>query len=137
MDLDAVIENLASVVKTAIPDLTTYDYSAEAIIEPAFLPGDVTIDFDQTFGRGLDAITIKPIVLVGRSDDRTGQKKLNDYLSGSGSTSLKAQIEASPTLGGTCHDLRVIRVTGRRFYTFGDTQYVGAELEIFIVGSGS
>lgn len=137
MDLDAVIEGLASVVKTAIPDLTTYDYSAESIVEPCLVPGDVTVDFDQTFGRGLDAVTIKPIIIAARSDDRTGQKKLNDYLSGSGSTSLKAQIEASPTLGGTCHDLRVVRVTGRRFYTFGQYQYVGAELEIFIVGSGS
>ena len=137
MDLDAVIENLASVVATAIPGLTTYDYSAESVVEPAFLPGDVTVNFDGTFQRGLDMVTIKPIVLVGRSDDRTQQKKLNDYLSGSGSTSLKAAIEGSPTLGGSCHDLRVVRVTGRRFYTFGDTQYVGAELEIFIVGSGS
>ncbi|MDM4722753.1 hypothetical protein QTQ03_25305 [Micromonospora sp. WMMA1363] len=137
MDLDAVIEGLAGVVAAAIPGLTAYDYAAEAIVEPAFLPGDVTVEFDRTFGRGMDAITIKPIVLVGRSDDRAAQKKLNDYLSGSGLTSLKQVIEASPTLGGACHDLRVVRVTGRRLYTFGDTQFTGAELEIFVVGSGS
>lgn len=136
MDQDAVETNLAAAVRVAIPGLTAYDYTSEAIVEPAFMTTDVTVDFDQTFGRGLDAINLKAVALVGRSEDRDNQKKLRKYLSGSGAASLKAAIEADSTLGGACHDLRVVRVTGRRFYLFGDKQYVGAEIEVFIIGPG-
>lgn len=136
MDQDALETSLASVVASAIPGVVAYDYTAESIVEPAFMVTDVTVEFDQTFGRGLDAVTLKAIILIGRSEDREGQKKLRAFLSGSGSASLKAAIEASPTLGGECHDLRVTRVTGRRFYQFGERQYVGAEIEIFVIGPG-
>jgi hypothetical protein len=136
MDQAALETQLAAAASNAVDDLVAYDYAAEAIIEPCLVVTDVTIDYDQTFGRGLDAVTVKAVILVSRSDDRAGQKKLQAYLSGSGSASLKAAIEAAPTLGGTCHDLRVVRCTGRRFYQFGERQYVGAEIEVFIIGPG-
>jgi hypothetical protein len=136
MDQSALETGLAQAVASAVDGLVAYDYAAEAITEPCFLVTDVTIEYDQTFGRGLDAVTVKAVVLVSRSDDRAGQKKLQAYLSGSGAASLKAAIEGDSTLGGECHDLRVVRCTGRRFYLFGERNYVGAELEVFIIGPG-
>jgi hypothetical protein len=136
MDQAALEAELALAVSGAVDGLVAYDYAAEAIVEPCLVVTDVTIEYDQTFGRGLDAVTVKAVVLVSRSEDRDGQKKLQAYLSGSGAASLKAAIESDSTLSGECHDLRVTRCTGRRFYQFGERNYVGAELEIFIIGPG-
>jgi hypothetical protein len=136
MDQAALEAELALAVSGAVDGLVAYDYAAEAIVEPCLVVTDVTIEYDQTFGRGLDAVTVKAVVLVSRSEDRDGQKKLQAYLSGSGAASLKAAIESDSTLSGECHDLRVTRCTGRRFYQFGERSYVGAELEIFIIGPG-
>jgi hypothetical protein len=44
---------------------------------------------------------------VQRFSERAGQDKLDAYLAGSGSSSIKTAIEGDRTLGGTVNTLRV------------------------------
>ncbi|HEY9472732.1 MAG TPA: hypothetical protein VIS06_02650 [Mycobacteriales bacterium] len=136
MDLNAVATGLATAAAT-IPGLSAFGYLPDSIPEPAFVITDMDIDFDRAFGRGLDQVVLRCPVLLGRADDKASQAKLNGYLSGGGAASLKAALEADGTLGGACDDLHVRRVSGRRYYQVGETQYVGAEFEVLVIGRGA
>jgi len=114
----------------------------DAITEPAFFVAEFTQEFDGAYGRALDTLEFTARVLVGRQDDRAAQALLDSLLDGSGPTSLKAAIESArgapgeAALGGLCHDYRVTRVQGYRWYEHADTQYIGAELIISVIGEG-
>jgi hypothetical protein len=139
MDIEAVRQGLATAA-SAVSGLNCYGYVPDSISEPAFFPAEVDITFDRAFDRGMDELTITCRVLVGRADDKASQKLLNGYLSGSGSSSLKAALEGTPgvaqTLGGACDDLHVMRVQGYRFYEHAGAEYVGAELVVRVIGEG-
>jgi hypothetical protein len=142
MDLDAVAEGLANAAKT-ISGLTCYPYTPDSVAEPAFYIGDIEIDYDQAYGRGMDQAVVTCIVLASRADDLTGQKKLRGYVKGSGATSLKVALEAARgapgqlALSGACDDFRVERAYGMGLYTLGDNTYYGAKLAVRVIGSGS
>lgn len=142
MDIALVRTRLAEAVST-ITGLKTFSYVPDSMPEPAFMVGEVEIEFDRTFGRGQDEMTVTCRVLVSRADDRSGQSKLDGYLAGSGLLSIKAALEAargapgSPALGGACDDFRVERVLGYQVYTVGDARYYGADFIVRVIGSGS
>lgn len=122
--------------------LTTTGYVPDSIAAPAFFVAEVEVNYDRAMARKLDELLFTCRVLVGRSDDRTSQKILDSLLSGSGTASLKAAIEATrgapgeAALGGLAHDLHVQRVQGYRWYEHEGTTYVGAELIIKVIGPG-
>ena len=121
----ALATNLAT-----IPGLRTSAYVPDdpnppiAIIEPS------GIDFDTTFGRGLDSLTFSINVLVGRVSDRTAQASLDSYCSSQGSYSVKTAVESDRTLGGYASDCRVTRLSSYGQVTVGDTIYLAAEFAV-------
>lgn len=133
---------LADAVRDAIPALNSFGYVPDAVPEPCFYAGEVEVDFDRAFGRGLDEARITCRLLVSRADDRAGQEALDRYLAGSGADSVKAAIEAArgapglPALGGLADDLHVQRVQAYRLYQVGEVQYFGAELIVRVIGGG-
>lgn len=143
MDIKAIRKALADVVRDAVPSLNCFGYLPESIPEPCFYVGEVEIDFDRTFRRGLDEALITCRVLTGRSDDRAGQEALDRYLSGSGEHSIKAAIEAArgapgeAALGGLCDDLHVRRVQAYRLFLVGEVYYYGAEIIVRVIGGNS
>jgi hypothetical protein len=148
MQISGVREAIAAAARAVVlPDgvgkLTCTGYTPDAITEPHFFVGEVSVTFDQTMKRGLDELEITCRTLVGRGDDKAAQKVLDALLSGSGPASLKAAIEAARgapgelALGGLAHDLHVVRVQGYRWYEHQGTTYVGAELIIRVIGEGS
>jgi hypothetical protein len=128
---------------TGTAKLTSTGYAPDAVTTPCFYVGDYTVDFDKTMRRGLDEVEFTCAVLVSRSDDLSGQKVLDGLLSGAGTGSLKAAIEAARgapgayALGGAAHDLRVTRVQSYRYYEVAGIQYLGAELTVRVIGDGS
>ncbi|GAA2364736.1 hypothetical protein [Streptomyces carpaticus] len=122
--------------------LTATGYVPDAVTEPMFFTAEYTQEYDRAMGRALDEIEVTCRVLVGRQDDRAGQRILDALLSGSGPASLKAAIERARggpgeyALGGLAHDLHVMRVQGYRWYEHAGVQYVGAELVIKVIGEG-
>ncbi|GGZ80261.1 hypothetical protein ACFOOM_07585 [Streptomyces echinoruber] len=148
MQISAVRDAIAAaaravVLPAGIPRLTCTGYTPDSVTEPHFFVGEVEVTYDRTMGRGLDQLDFTCRVLVGRQDDRAGQRVLDALLSGGGPASLKAAIEAArgapgqPALGGLADDLHVMRVQGYRWYEHQGTTYVGAELVIKVIGSGS
>lgn len=140
----AIAEAAAAVVLPAgIRKLTALGYTPDAVAEPLFFVGEYTVEYDKTFGRGLDEAEFTCRVLASRGDDKAGQRLLDALLSGAGPASLKQAIEAArgapgeAALGGLADDLHVVRVQGYRWYEHAGVQYVGAEIIIRVIGDGS
>jgi hypothetical protein len=142
VNIASVRQALADAADT-IAGLNCYAYTPNAVAEPAFVVGEVSIDFDEAFGRGMDRLTVACRVLVSAADDKSGQGNLDAYLAGSGSSSVKAALEAargapgSLALSGAADDLRVMRMSGYRMYQVGDDHYYGAEFTVLVIGSGA
>lgn len=141
MDINAVKTGLATQAGTVTPALNAFGFVPDSIIPPCFFTGEVDIEYDKAFNRGLDELMVTCYILVGYSFSEPAQKLLDGYLKGSGPSSLKAAIEGTPgipqTLGGACDDLHVVRVQAYRPYQLGGSDYVGAELIVRVIGSGT
>lgn len=136
MDVEAVFAGLRNAAG-AITGLNVFEFAPDSITPPVFFPHEVEIDFDQTFGRGMDAYTVTARLLVAKSDDRAGQKTLKGYLVGSGPLSLKQALQADRTLGGACDALQVKSVRGYGVYEHNSQHFYGAEFSIYVIGPGS
>jgi hypothetical protein len=90
-----------------ITGLRVYDLIPETPTPPCAVVGQLDFTFDIDNARGLDQANVDIYVIVQRFSDRAGQDKLDAYLAGSGSSSIKTAIEGDRTLGGTVNTLRV------------------------------
>ncbi|MCZ7413041.1 hypothetical protein [Streptomyces sp. WMMC897] len=133
----------AVVLPAGVRKLTCSGFVPDAVTEPHFFVGEYQQTFDRAMRRGLDEIEFTCRVLVGRQDDRAAQELVDAMLSGSGSASLKAAMEAARgapgeyALSGAAHDLHVTRSQGPRWYEHAGTQYVGAEMTVKVIGEGA
>ena len=91
----------------AIEGLRVYDLIPDLVTPPCAIVGQLDFTFDINNARGLDQAQCDVFVIVQRFSERAGQDKLDAYLSGSGTSSIKAAIESDRTLGGTVDTLRV------------------------------
>jgi hypothetical protein len=135
MDVDQVRQALASTAAAAFTGVTGYDYVPDAVTTPAFVVGDNTVDYLQTFGTD-DNLTFLCRILLDRADGdgKTPQRILGQYMSRTGDLSVKAALESEPTLGGVCDDLVVRGARGPRAYTIGNQNLIGAEFTVQVIG---
>lgn len=141
------LASVRSVLATAagsITGLNTFAYVPDSVVVPCFyLADDVAVEFDHAMGRGIDLITLTGVVLANAASASGGQSKLDGYLAGSGSGSIKAALNAirpvtgSTTLAAVAHDLRVIMARSYRTYEHAGDTYFGAEFEINVWGGGT
>lgn len=134
MDLVDVRAGLATAA-AAVPGLNTSPHAPDAVDVPHFYPGESEIDYDRTFGSGVDEAVITCYVLTSAGEDKDGQLLL-DQLLGRGDMSIKAALEADRTLGGVCADLRVRRVQAYRRYGTGTDTFFGAQIIVYVIGEG-
>ncbi|WP_307869004.1 hypothetical protein [Umezawaea beigongshangensis] len=135
MDVTAVFQGLAEAVDT-IPGLNCHPFLPDSISPPTFAPVDLEIAYNTTFGNRVEFNPVRCRLLLSRADDKSGQRKLQQYLAASGPKSVKAAIEADRTLGGTCDSLHVMTVTGYGWYEHAGTQYLGAQWDVRVIGKG-
>lgn len=135
MDENLVRQGLATTAAQAITGLHGYDWIPDAITCPAFVVGDLVIDYLQTFGTD-DDLTFLCRVLLDRADGdgKTPQRALTQYMRRTGPQSIKAALEATPTLGGVCDDLVVRNARGPRQYLVGTQSKIGAEFTVQVIG---
>lgn len=105
MNVSTVRDGLKTRLQT-ISGLRVYDIIPDKVTPPSAIVGQLDFTFDIDNARGLDQATCDIYVIVQRLDARSGQNKLDEYLS-SGSKSIKAAIEGDRTLGGAVNTLRV------------------------------
>lgn len=91
-----------------IAGLTALAYIPELVNPPIAIIDQLEIDFDAANARGLDMAHVDVVLIVQRMDVQSAQSALDDYLAGTGASSIKAVIEADKTLAGACSTLRVL-----------------------------
>ncbi len=132
--LQPILDALGTTLASAGRQLSVYPYSPHLVSVPAAivqLPR--SIDFDLTYGRGGDTYTLPVLILVGAADDKASQVNLAAYLDPSGTTSIKAAIEADRSLRGVVQDAYVRQVSGIGIYTVGAVDYLGATFEVEVI----
>lgn len=134
MDLVAVMDEIGDRLDT-IDGLRVFRYPPDSITPPAAVvayPDSLT--FDETYGRGMDRLTLPVVVVVGRQSDRASRDNLGRYCDGSGSASVKAVLES-----GSYTAFDTLRVMSVEFdsVTMAGTDYVAAMFDVDIAGSGA
>jgi hypothetical protein len=107
-----------------IPDIVT---------PPCAVVGQLDFTFDIDNARGLDQASVDIFVIVQRISERTGQDKLDLFLAGSGTGSIKTAIESDRSLGGLVDTLRVISAESGT-YTSGDQSFLSYRYNVTIWG---
>lgn len=125
IDLAAIMNELGVALGT-IPGLRVFDFPPASAQPPfAFVNLPETVDYDLTFGRGFDRMTLQVFLGVSATVDRGSRDLLVAYVSGTGASSVKAAIEAGSVGSST-------RVTKAEFATIALASgvYAGATFEI-------
>ena len=90
------------------------------------------INFDNAFQRGMDTLTFRIFVVVGRADERTAQNSIDAYCATSGASSIKAAIEGDKTLGGSAYNCRVTDMRNYGSVIIGEVTYLSCEFVVAV-----
>lgn len=135
MNLARVMQEVADAVDE-IGGLRTFGYPVGTLVAPgAIVTYPESIDYDQTYGRGLDKITGLPLwVLVGQVKDKAARDRAGEYAAGTGARSIKQRLE-----GRAWVSLDSLFVRQCRFDTVTEAgvDYLAALFTIDIVGDGT
>lgn len=129
-----VAAELAERLQT-IPKLNGFPYWVKKVPVPGFTVGlPERIEYDQTYGRGLDKITFPVLVLVGMVSSAQSARDLDAYMDGSGARSFKAVL--NPTGWSSCDDVFVVTAVPDTYLSGGVT-LLGAEFTVDVYGQGA
>lgn len=96
------------------------------------------INFDATYERGADTMTLPVIVGVGKVSDRASRDKLAAYCQGTGATSVKAVLEAGVEAGAyTAFDSLRVQMAEFDLIKIAAVEYVAATFTLDIIGTGA
>lgn len=122
----------------AIPKLRVYQYNVDKLPPPGAIVGlPETIDFDATYGRGSDSLTIPVWVMVARASAQAAGAQLAAYLDGTGARSVKAAVDSSSTNTYSSCDTVTVQRAVPDGYISGGVELLGAEFTVHVAGSGS
>jgi hypothetical protein len=133
----AALGNAPANVAVGSAQLACTSYTPTSVMVPCFYPSEVQLGYatERNTFNGQPVIEATCMLLTApESQDQEGQALLDAYLSHPGSTSIKAALEADPSLGGLCKLVFVHDVDGYRLYTVGTTAYYGARFRILVMG---
>ena len=131
-DINGVRDALKNNLQT-ITNLRVYDLIPDIVTPPCAVVGQLDFTFDIDNARGLDQASVDVYVIVQRISERTGQDKLDNFLAGSGTGSIKTAIESDRSLGGLVDTLRVISAESGT-YTSGDQSFLSYRYNLTIWG---
>lgn len=133
-DIGALLDGLAAQLET-IDGLRVREEMTGSIHPPAAVLSLDEIEYDTTMARGSDDVTFHVHVFTSMASERTGQQALFSYLAGSGEKSVRAAIDADPTLGGVAMYAEVQSVGEVGIAKFADVSYYAARF-VVVVGAG-
>lgn len=102
----------------------------EQINPPMAVVGLQTIEYDQSFQKGLVLYRFQIPVLAARASDRRAQITLDNFISTTGAQSLKNAIESDKTLGGAAFDVRVTEMGSIGTIELDSNIYLAAEFVV-------
>lgn len=132
----ATVPQLRDALKAAlatIAGLRASDTVLDSITPPIAVVGPPGIAYDLAMARGADRYTFPVRVYASKASEKAGQDKLDGYLSKEGALSIKAALEADPSLGGVAQSVRVVSAQGYGVYEVAGVAYVGAEFTVDVI----
>lgn len=132
MTPSTVRDNMKTQLAT-ISGLRVYDITPDSVNVPAAVVGMLDFQFDTSMSRGFDTATCDVVVITGRMSERSSQNSLDGYLSGSGSSSIKAVLENNKTLSGAVQTLRVTQATAGSLQV-GGIDYLAYRYRVELIG---
>ena len=94
MMIDTYLAGVAARLDT-IAGLTVTTNPLATIVPPMALVTDGPIEYDQSFGRGSDTLTVMVMVFVSLTASEESVRLAREFKSGHGAKSIKAAIETS------------------------------------------
>lgn len=91
-----------------------------------------TVEYDDAFQGGLTTMQFKVMVIVSRADDRSAQRKLNEYISPDGARSIKSAVESDRSLGGLVQTLRLTAMTSLGSTIVSEQEYMAVEFSVAV-----
>jgi hypothetical protein len=135
MNVAAIMEEIGAVLDT-LTGLRVSRHPVGKVVPPAGVVGyPDRIDYDQTYGRGMDRIRDLSVVLVvGKVTERSARDKVGEWTRGAGPQSVKQTLEAHAWT--SCHE---VSVTDATFDTISiaAVDYLAALFQLDIVGNGT
>lgn len=128
MNVNDVRDAIATQLRT-ITGLRATSFVPSKIEPPTAIVSIGAGSYDDTFTGSMTA-EFGVLVLVARADDRSAQKRLDDYISPTGTTSVKACIDSTPTLGSTVGTATVLGWGDPAEFEIGGISYVGVEFTV-------
>jgi hypothetical protein len=135
--MPATVSQVANGLKTALSNISglrTFSYQPEQENPPFGYPQLNSINYHRAYQGGDVLMDWTVFVIVGRYLDRTAHTQLDDYLSVSGSKSVRAAIEADPTLGGVCSTLIVRSGADITSLDAGGAQFLVIQMQVEVHG---
>jgi hypothetical protein len=129
----ASISELRAGIKTnlaTISGLRVSDFQPDNINPPVAIVFPISLNYDETFHRGMQTYTFSIQVIVGRVSERSGQNSIDAYCSSTGASSIKLAIESDKTLNGKAFDLRVTDMRNYGELLVGEVNYLSAEFVV-------
>lgn len=124
-----------SALRTAlgtVSGLRVADHLPEQIQPPMAVILLQTVTYHRAMAGGLSEWEFTISLVAGRMGERTAQVQLDTWLSYSGAGSIRAAIEADPTLGGKCSTLIVSDSVAVRPLSIGDASYLSCEFNVTV-----
>jgi len=134
MNLANVMDEIAGRLST-IEGLRVFAWPVGTLTPPGAVVGyPADGQYDETYGRGADSMTIPVVIVVGRVSERASRDLLAAYVDGSGARSIKTVLET-----GTYTTFDTIRVQWPDFdvYTVAGTDYLSVVFDVSVFGKGS
>jgi hypothetical protein len=120
--------NLAATL-TNVSGLRSVAYIPSKIEPPTAMVSVGAGRYDDDFA-GSVTVEMGVLVLVARADDRNAQARLDRYLSPTGTYSIKAAVDADPTLSGAASSVTVIGWNDPAEFELAGTSYLGIEFTV-------
>lgn len=130
---------LADTIENGVEnEINVYQNIPDIFQFPACIIRPDSADFAGTFGRDDDVWKFDLFLIVGRADTANAAELLDEFVSGSGPSSIRAAIWNNHTLGlsDTVSFVRSVKGYGGGFET-AKTRHIGAVLKVEVHTDGS
>lgn len=135
--LNEIREALATRLNT-IADTQVSAYALSNPTPPTLQVVGGEIEYDETFGASAEGgMHLKIQGLIGAPGDIVVQKRLGDYSDHRGAKSVKATVQADPTLGGVVLHADVISASAEQVYATDRGSYLGREWIVEVTARGA
>jgi hypothetical protein len=129
MTIQQMREGIAKNLRDNIPGLRVAETIPDQPNPPMAVISLETVNYDQTFQRGMSEYIFTVSVLAGRVSERNAQRRLDSYID-PGSATIKTAIESDKSLGSAVFDVRVAEMSNIGAVNLGETIYLGADFTV-------